>query len=78
MDSQSILIAVTKEGAVYHAGRDVGAEGVSSVCEAVLAGGSQVPVIIQGDKEAPHGVIMKVKNACFEAGIEKVYDSTLK
>ncbi len=49
LDKQAILIAVTAEGRVWHAGREIGADGVRSVVAALLEETPDTPVIIRAD-----------------------------
>lgn len=78
LDRNSIMIAVTDTGQVYYNGRNVGVAGVRSVVEALQSSGDKLPLIIQGDQNAQHGVIVKVVGEATEAGVKSVSFSTLK
>jgi len=79
LERTSIMIAVTKTGQVYYNGRNIGVNGVRSVVQSLQSGsGEEIPVIIQGDKLAHLGVMMKVHGAASEAGVKSVSFSTLK
>jgi len=79
LDRTSIMIAVTKGGQVYYNGRNVGVNGVQAVVQSLQSGSDEgLPLIIQGDQSAQHGVIMKVVGAATEAGVKSVSFSTLK
>ncbi len=79
LDRTSIMMAVTKSGQVYYNGRNIGVNGVRSVVQSLQAGsGEEMPLIIQGDRSAQHGVIMQVVGAATEAGVKSVSFSTLK
>jgi biopolymer transport protein ExbD len=78
LDSNAIIIAVTKNGQVYYAGRNIGINGVAAAVSVAQAGGDPMPMIIQGDYGAQHGVITKVIGAATEAGVKSVAISTLK
>ena len=56
LEKNSILIAVTSNGQVYQGGRSIGVSGVRSVVAAMLEVDDQMPVIIQGDASANHGI----------------------
>lgn len=78
LEKQSILLAVTEDGGVYFGGRNIGVDGVGAVVSAQLADNAELPVVIQGDTNALHGVIMKVTDAAQLAGAKKVYQATAK
>ena len=76
LDRNSIMIAVTNDGQVYYNGRNIGVSGVRSVVEALQTNGEALPLIIQGDQKAHHGVIVKVVGEATEAGVKSVAFST--
>ena len=78
IQKNSILIAVTKNGDVFYGGRNVGVEGVRTLVTSLLSDDSELPVIIQGDEEVSHGVIMRVTDAAQMAGAQRVYSATAK
>lgn len=78
LDKNSILLAVTSEGEVYHGGRNIGVDGVASVVSSLLAENPDLPVVIQGDTEATHGVIMQVTDAAQTGGATSVFSATAK
>lgn len=78
LDSNAIIIAVTGNGQVYYSGRNIGVNGVASAVSVAQAGGDPLPLIIQGDYGAQHGVITKVIGAATEAGVKSVAISTKK
>ncbi len=78
LDRNSIMIAVTDSGQVYYNGRNIGVSGVRSVVEALQSSGEALPLIIQGDQNAQHGVIVKVVGQATQAGVKSVSFSTLK
>lgn len=73
LKNHSILIAVTSEDQVYQGGRIIGIEGVRPVVSALLESDSRMPVIIEGDRSASHGTIVKVIDAAELAGAKNVY-----
>ncbi len=78
LEKNSILIAVTSNGQVYQGGRSIGVSGVRSVVAAMLEVDDQMPVIIQGDASANHGIIVSVIDAAKLAGATTVNLATSK
>ncbi len=78
LEKNAILIAVTASGQVYQGGRNIGTDGVRSVVAAMLESDKTLPVIIQGDTAAAHGVIVKVIDAAKLAGAQTVSLATKK
>ena len=76
LDSNAIMIAVTNNGQVYYAGRNIGVHGVAGAVAVAQAGGDPLPLIVQGDHAAQHGIITKVIGAATEAGVKSVAIST--
>ena len=71
LDSNSILIAVTAEDKVFYGGKSVGANGVQAVVRPLLAENPDMPVIIQGDIDASHGIVQQVHGQAINAGAKK-------
>ncbi len=59
LEKTSILLALTAQGAVVYAGRDIGISGVQPLVRRMLQK-EQVPVIIQADAAAPAGLLVRV------------------
>ncbi|MEJ6573211.1 MAG: biopolymer transporter ExbD [Akkermansiaceae bacterium] len=78
LEKHSILIAVTANGQVYQGGRSIGIDGVRSVVAAMLESDETIPVIIQGDTAASHGIVVKVIDAAKLAGAKTVNLATSK
>ena len=78
LEKNSILIAVSANGQIYQGGRNIGVGGVRSVVSALLETNENMPVIIQGDTEASHGIIVKVIDAANLAGAKTVSLATAK
>lgn len=78
LDSNAIMIAVTNNGQVYYAGRNIGINGVAGAVSVAQSGGEPLPLIILGDYGAQHGIITKVIGAATEAGVKSVAISTQK
>ena len=78
LEKNSVLIAVTNDNEVYYDGKSVGVQGVGSVIKQALMGeeGAKTPVIIQGDRQASHGVVQQVHGEALYAGAEKISVST--
>ena len=78
LEKQAILLAVTANGQVYQGGRTIGIDGVRAVVAAMLEADDAMPVIIQGDAAANHGLIVKVIDAAKLAGARSVNLATSK
>ncbi|BDS08306.1 biopolymer transporter ExbD [Oceaniferula spumae] len=72
LEKNSILIAVTANGQVYQGGRSIGVSGVRSVVAAMLEADANTPVIIQGDTDSNHGLVVQVIDAAKLAGAKTV------
>ncbi|WP_193214618.1 ExbD/TolR family protein [Luteolibacter marinus] len=71
LESNSILLAVTAENKVYYGGESIGVQGVIGKIKPLLAEDAEMPVIIQGDKDATHGVVQQVHDQAILAGADK-------
>lgn len=69
--SNSILIAVTADDKVFYSGESVGVQGILSRIKPLLVEQPEMPVIIQGDKDASHGVVQQVHAQALLAGAKK-------
>lgn len=76
LEKNSILFAVTKDGQVVYGGRDIGLAGVRPLVKR-LTQKEDIPVIIQGDKNAFLGLAMQVYDECKLADAEDVSFSTV-
>ena len=72
LDKNSILIAVTRDNKVVYANKTIGVQGVSPMIKPILDQDPDVPVIIQGDNDASHGVIQQVHAEAKLAGAKFV------
>ena len=72
LDKNSILIAVTRDNKVVYANKTIGVKGVSPMIKPILDQDPDVPVIIQGDNDASHGVIQQVHAEAKLAGAKFV------
>jgi biopolymer transport protein ExbD len=70
--SANIFIAIKANGNVWMDKREVDIERVAANIERMIAEQPTDTVIIQADKEAKHGVVVKVMDAIKSAGIEKI------
>lgn len=70
--SANIFIAVRENGEIWMDKRVVDVERVSANIEKLLAEQPTDIVIIQADKKAEHGVVVKVMDAIKDAGIDKI------
>ena len=77
LEKTSILIALTEKGAVVYGGRDIGVAGVQPLVKRMLRA-EDVPVIIQADKAASSGMLVRVIDEAKLAGANKVSIATRK
>lgn len=75
LEKNSILIAVTENGNVVYGGRNVGLSGVRSVVRRNLEN-DDIPVIVQGDRNTSHGLVMQVVDEAKLAGAKKISFAT--
>jgi len=73
----SIIIAVTADNKVVYGGKEIGVGGVSARVKQLL-NKNELPVIIQADRAADHGVFSKVWTEVKNAGAKKISVSTFK
>jgi biopolymer transport protein ExbD len=71
LEKTSILIALTKKGEVVYGGREIGINGVQPLVKRMIQK-EDVPVIIQSDKDAPAGLLVRVIDESKLAGATKV------
>ncbi|WP_018693180.1 ExbD/TolR family protein [Algicola sagamiensis] len=74
----SIFIAIRKNGDIWMDKREVDIERVAANIERMLAEQPTDTVVLQADKEAIHGRVVKVMDQVKAAGIEKISISTEK
>jgi biopolymer transport protein ExbD len=77
LEKNSILIAISADNRVLYGGKDVGIAGAGARVKQLVMGES-LPVIIQADTEADHGVFSDVWSEVKSAGAEKISISTLR
>lgn len=70
--SANIFIAIRDTGEIWLDKRRVDVERVAANIEKLLAEQPSEVVIVQADKNAKHGVVVKVMDAIKEAGIDKI------
>ncbi|MEC8650083.1 MAG: biopolymer transporter ExbD [Verrucomicrobiota bacterium] len=75
LEKNSILIAVTKNNKVIYGGRDIGISGVSALVKRLTLN-EDIPVIIQADEGASHGVFSRVYGEAKLAGAKSINFST--
>ncbi len=78
IQKKSIFLAVNQSGEIFYGGRSIGVDGVRPLIASLLVSDPELPVVIQGDEQASHGVIMKVTDAAQLAGAQSVYSATAK
>lgn len=77
LEKTSILIAVTDKGQVVYGGHEIGIASVQSVVRRMLQK-EKVPVIIQGDSQAPYATIVRVIDEAKLGGADKVSLATAR
>jgi biopolymer transport protein ExbD len=75
LDKNSILIAITADNQVVYGGKVVGISGVGARVRQLL-NKDELPVIIQADTHADHGVFSDVWSEVKNAGAKKISVST--
>lgn len=71
LEKNSILLAVTAEDKVFYGGDSVGVQGVIGKIKPLLTETPDMSVIIQGDKDATHGLVQQVHGQALLAGAMK-------
>ena len=77
LEKNSILIAVSADNKVIYGGKEVGVAGVGARVKQML-NREALPVIIQADARAEHGVFSAVWSEVKHAGAKKISLSTRK
>ena len=77
LEKTSILLALTANGEVVYGGRDIGMGGVQQLVKRLLQK-EDVPVIIQADKEAKSGLLVRLIDEAKLAGATTVSLATQK
>ena len=75
LEKHSILVAITADNRVVYGGKEVGVGGVGARVKQLLHK-EELPVIIQADGRAEHGVFSDVWSALRSAGARKISLST--
>lgn len=75
LEKNSILIAISADGAVVYGGRDIGIAGVQPLVKRMTQR-EEIPVIIQADAQVPSGVFVRVLDEAKLAGATKVSVAT--
>ena len=60
LEKNSILIAVTPDGEVFYGGSNVGIVGVRGIVKRLTADNEIMPIILQADRAAPAGTVIRV------------------
>ncbi len=75
LEKTSILIALTAEGAVVYGGKDIGMSLVQPLIRRMLQK-EDLPVILQADKAAPSGLLVRLIDEAKLGGATKVSVAT--
>lgn len=76
LEKNSVLIALTADGQVIFDKTDIGVHNVASVVKRKITK-EMMPVIIQADRNAPAGTLVKIVGAARSAGAETVSVASL-
>lgn len=76
LESESILIGVTRSGQVFYGGREIGVEGVRSSVARLIKQDPRA-VIIQADQETPTQITVSVLDEAKLGGAKNVFVSTV-
>lgn len=71
-EKTNMVVAVTHEGTIYVEGRSIDIRSVRAYMERFLAETPNGSVVIAGDKDARHGLVIQVLDACRLAGVKNV------
>jgi biopolymer transport protein ExbD len=75
LEKTSILIALTDQGQVVYGGREIGLSGVQPLVKRMLQK-EDIPVIVQADKSAQSGLLVRIIDEAKLAGAVKVSIAT--
>jgi biopolymer transport protein ExbD len=75
LEKNSIIIAISGDNKIVYGGKELGVSGVGARVKQLLAR-DELPVIIQADSRADHGVFSDVWSAVKNAGAKKISLST--
>ena len=75
LEKNSIIIAITADNKVIYGGKELGISGVGARVRALLSR-DELPVIIQADSRAEHGVFSDVWSEVKSAGAKQISLST--
>lgn len=75
LEKTSIMIAITAEGSIVYGGRDIGLGGVRALVKRMTQA-EMVPVIVQADKAAPSGLMVRVIDEAKLGGAETISIAT--
>ncbi|MBE7498336.1 MAG: biopolymer transporter ExbD [Verrucomicrobiaceae bacterium] len=78
LEKQSVMIAVTADGAIVYGGKEIGVSGVQPIVRRFVEKEADTPVIIQADEKAPTGIFARVLDEAKLGGAAKVSLSTAR
>lgn len=78
LEKQSILVSITAEGQIWHAGQQFSPDGLRSVLTRKLRDNPDSPVIIRPDNNGRNGRLVNVMDIASQAGAKKVSLATDK
>lgn len=78
LEKNSILIAITEDGQVIYDKKNVGAKGIGNIVRRQVQSNPDIPVIVQADKNAKHGIFSDVYQEAQAAGATTISYATTK
>jgi biopolymer transport protein ExbD len=75
LEKNSVIIAITSDNRIVYGGKEIGVSGVGARVRQLLSR-NDLPVIIQADARADHGVFSDVWSEVKHAGAKKISLST--
>jgi len=76
VDNADVIVALTKEGQIIHAGESVSIDQLKGILEMAKAKNPKCIVIVQADKEVQHGRVTEVLDLARTLGLEQLAIAT--
>lgn len=76
LSSRDLIVALTREGVTVVQGTSVDAAGLNAALERHKDAGQGGAVVVQADREVPHGEVVKVIDAAKKLGLKSIAIAT--